>query len=125
MQKYGILLQDYNLEKNGKYLVLASIFINFARRASFVIGIIVFVDLPILAIFNFNFNILFYVMFELYFDLYNEKTTKNKVIMSEYVNLLVNYCLFEFTEFATVEQSMIMGNVVVIIVSVNLVVSFI
>jgi hypothetical protein len=106
-------------------LVLAAIFISFVRRALFVTGIIVFVHLPSFAIFNFNFNILFYAMFLHYFDLYYEKTTKYKAISGEYVNLLVNYCLFEFTEFATIEQSMIMGNVVVIIVSVNLIVSFV
>jgi hypothetical protein len=113
MKSYGVLLSDLDLERSGKCLVLTAVLIKFVRKALFVIGIIVFIKLPSFTIFNFNFNILFYIMFTTYFNLYKEKTLLFRRTLDELTMLLVNYCLFTLTDFATIEQSLIMGDVVI------------
>lgn len=92
-------------------------FVLFVRKLMFVVGIMVFLEFASFTIFNFNFNVLFFLMFILYMDIYKDAPTKWYAVFDECTLLIVNYCLFVFTDWGTVEQSAITGNVVIWIVS--------
>jgi len=105
------------MEKSGKKLVVSSVFVMFVQKFVFVTGIMLFLEYPSFTIFNFNFNVLFFLMFVLYMDIFKDATTKWYVVYDECTLLIVNYCLFVFTDWGTVEQSIITGNVVIWVVN--------
>jgi len=115
MEKYGVLLNDIDLQRIGKTQALATVFIRIFHKLVLALGIIIFLDYPFFTIASFNFNALFFIIYIETAAPFKEKGFHRQVILDEYLNLIVIYHLFCFTKWSDLKTKHIMGNSIIYI----------
>ena len=114
MLYYGRLLEDLNTKKLGKTLSIATVFIYIIRK--FIIAFcVVVVEHPVFNIFMFNFTTLFVLMWIIYLQPFKSSTFQKIRVIQELVIMGINYHLFCFTDWVSIERRVEVGNSVIII----------
>lgn len=101
--QFGVLIQGINIEKMGKNLAIFTVVIRIIRKLIFIASIIVFINYPTFTIICFNFIIISSLTFDDWNHVQKDIWEQRKLIMDEYLLLLINYHLFCFTDWIEIE----------------------
>lgn len=116
MAHYGRLLEEVDTRKLGKVLSIATVFIYIFRK--FIVAFcVVSVAHPVFNIFMFNFTSLFVLMWIVYLEPFTSLTFWRIRVIQELVTMGINYHLFCFTDWVSIERRVQIGNSVIYIIA--------
>jgi hypothetical protein len=117
MKKYGVIIEDYDIERLGKTKTLLVIFVGLIKKFTLVGSIMVLEDYPTFIFFGFVYQTLFFAIFLIEMKPFDNSETNLTSVLNEIILLVVTYHLFGFTNWVDTHQNIIFGNSVVTIVA--------
>jgi len=116
MNRYGILLQDLNLQRIGKRASIALVVCEISKKLAICLALIYLVEYPLLQILVFSSTTLLHLMLILWSKPYYDKNVYLRTVLKE----LVIYCLANLvmllTDVSSVDQRIQIANIIVVIV---------
>lgn len=116
MSRYGILLQDLNLQRIGKRASIALVVCEISKKLAICLALIYLIDYPLLQILVFSSATLLHLMLILWSKPYDDKNVYLRTVLKE----LVIYCLANLvmllTDVSSVDERIQIANIIVVIV---------
>jgi hypothetical protein len=116
MNRYGILLQDLNLQRIGKRASIALVVCEISNKLAICLALIYLIDYPLLQILVFSSATLLHLMLILWSKPYYDKNVYLRTVLKE----LVIYCLANLvmllTDVSSVDERIQIANIIVVIV---------
>lgn len=116
LAKFDALIMDLDTERLGKFKTSVTVFVIFWHQIVIAIVIFLLLDRPYLAIMAFNLNSLYFITYIGWVQPYRNKLNYFIVMFDVCVLLVVQYHIFGFTNWTTIEQQQLLGNSIIYVI---------
>jgi hypothetical protein len=113
MKTYGVLLEDIDFAKIGKTKAIGACVVPVFHKLLLGVVIMYFLSEPILAILAFTLCSLLILAWIYHESPYTDYHYKRRLLLNEYVLLIITYHLYCFTEWQDIDNQILAGNSVI------------